>query len=317
MLGNKKRTHSRKKNNELKLGARFGLEVGPEGIGVALVDMQSNDQIKLLDCGYIAERDPLKQRALLLQWTNQYSKRGIPSFITLHPSDYQFLLVETPKVPEKEMPNAMRGRLQDLLNYSVDLATYDLFKVPDDAYRGRISMAYVAAAPSVGVDKIVSMANKNNMKPIIVSVREISYRNLKLLSESESESENSEVISVWLDDFSGSITLLSKQNIYFSRRLEKNNDSWDALDLAKEIDRSIDYAINQLGRKHVSKVEMVAPKSEIDHLIRHLSEHTETPVERFIIDDKIKYESDEVKGKVGAENIAAIGAAAYPVGCGI
>ena len=157
ILGRKK---AKNKEDSLKHGTRIGLEIGPNGVAAALVEVANGGHVKVVDSEYISESDPLKQRALLLNWSSQYNKRGLPCIVSLHPADYQLLLVESPNVPEKELHNAMRWRLKDLLNYPVEHAVYDLFKVPDDAYRGRINMAYVAVAPMAAVKKLMSMVEK-------------------------------------------------------------------------------------------------------------------------------------------------------------
>ena len=217
-----KKSKDKLKGSGLTPGARVGLEVGPEGVSVALVDMDEKKGPSLIASEYIAESDPLKQRAMLLNWSSQYAKRGLPCIVSLHPTDYQLLLVESPNVPPKELHNAMRWRLQDLLNYPVDSASYDLFSVPEDAYRGRIAMAYVAVAPSAGIKKILSMAEKNGLQPSYVTIRELSYRNLQLNRLEES----SNVLSLWLDNYGGTITLIGGNQIYFSRRLELDGAGW-------------------------------------------------------------------------------------------
>jgi len=50
----------------------------------------------------------------------------------LDAADYQIQLVEAPSVPREEMKLAVRWKLKDLLDYSVDAATIDVADVPAD-----------------------------------------------------------------------------------------------------------------------------------------------------------------------------------------
>ena len=102
----------------------LGIEVGPEGIALTLVE--------------------------------EFGLEGMSVNLVMHPAEYQLLLLDCPDVPPAEMRDAMRWRIKDLSSESLENLIIDTFSLPDDAYRGRSRMAYSAV---LGKSRMQEMAN--------------------------------------------------------------------------------------------------------------------------------------------------------------
>lgn len=292
-----------------KSKSRVGLEIGPTGIAVALMEHTDEGRDQLIDFDFIEETDPLKQRALLLNWTGKYAERGLSCVVTLHPTDYQLLLVETPNVPERELHSAMRWRLKDLLNYSVDQAVYDVFRLPEDAYRGKINMCYVAVAPAAAIKKIVSMVQKNSLKTERITIREMSYRNLVLAKEEKIKDS----VCIWLEEDGGSITLVGGGQIYFSRRIENDSSGgWSAEQLIKEVERSVSYAKNQLGRSELEKIDLIGIGGNEAAFKSIMENELGLAVSGYNIAWSMDV-PDALRDRLEDHLVPAVGAAAYPL----
>ena len=121
------------------------------------------------------------------------------------------------------------------------------------------------------------------------------------------------LLCVWLDSFSGAVTLVSDGQVYFSRRLEKNENEWDIRVLQQEIERSIDYAVNQLGRPKIDRIELIIPSNDEGRLLGALEDQLEVPMELFTLDQGYGFSDESVQKKLGSAHLAAVGAAVYPV----
>ena len=58
-----------------------------------------------------------------------------PTCAVIGGDDYQIVQVEAPDVLQSEMRAAIRWRLRDVINFSVDEATVDVFEIPDPVRR--------------------------------------------------------------------------------------------------------------------------------------------------------------------------------------
>lgn len=84
------------------------------------------------------------QAEQLADWVAKHS-RGQLNLLLSDPA-YQMLLVDVPDVPAAEMDAALRFKTAELISYDLDDASIDVILLPNEAYRGRLRMAFVIAA---------------------------------------------------------------------------------------------------------------------------------------------------------------------------
>ena len=77
----------------------------------------------------------------------------IPVSTVLRSDDYQLVLVEAPNVAPAELRAAMRWRLKETIDFSVEDAVIDIFEVPAQNRGGQGRMMYAVAAQRSAVDR--------------------------------------------------------------------------------------------------------------------------------------------------------------------
>src|SRR5690606_5378991 len=81
---------------------------------------------------------------------------GLPAVICLDPHQYELHLLEAPAVADDELADALRFRMRDLLPPNAEQhSVIQAFRLPADAYRGRMDMAYAAVANRADIRQLV------------------------------------------------------------------------------------------------------------------------------------------------------------------
>ena len=96
--------------------------------------------------------------AALTEWLKENITDGMPAVLVLDDDDYELLLAEAPNVPDAELSAAMEFRIADLLSQDISETAIQAIRLPDDAYRGRMSMAHVIAASNQTIEHWVELS---------------------------------------------------------------------------------------------------------------------------------------------------------------
>lgn len=237
--------------------------------GLALCAASRGTQ--LLACESALERGLDRHGRILAQWVNEAGLAGAPTNAVLHPSEYQIVLVEAPPVPPEEYADALKFRLRDLISIPLADAIFDIFPLPEDAFRGRMRMLYLVATPQSTTQRLANLCAEAGLVLESVDIAEMALRNIA----SKAHTHENSVGLLQLGYGEGIINLMQGHNIYLTRRISvqfSENDFdhltpgepisfalADKLDaLVLEIQRSLDYYESQLGKGVVRKL-MFAP----------------------------------------------------------
>ncbi len=176
----------------------------------------------------------------------------------LNRKDYNLHLVEAPEVEDSELRAAMRWKIKDLLDMKLDDAAIDVFRVPEDAYRGR-KMVYVVASLKSKIQSIVNMVSESGLELAVIDIPELVMRNL---SSSYIEDENG-VAFIDLRRNGSTMNITRNGELYLSRRINTQLDpdvmqsmEWESLKdrLVLEIQRSLDYYESQMGQSPITRI---------------------------------------------------------------
>ena len=204
----------------------------------------------------------------------------------LAPNEYQLLAVDAPNVPDEELKEAIRWRVKDKLNYPVEDATLDVYRIPAGPYGGdRPQALYVVTATNELIKKRMALFENGNLKMNIIDIPEMAQRNIAELFEDEGRA----LAVLVVDESGGLLTFTSAGELYMARRIEislgqlQDADeslrlqSFDRMEL--EIQRSLDYFDRQFSHITVKRMLLSAPlKSGLfEKLLNNLS----VPVERL------------------------------------
>jgi MSHA biogenesis protein MshI len=213
----------------------------------------------------------------------------------LDAADYQIQLVEAPSVPREEMKLAVRWKLKDLLDYSVDVATVDVADVPADrsgAARGHY--VYAVSARNERIHARMKLFQDAKFPLEAIDVPEMAQRNIAHLFE-----ENGRGVALLaFDDRGGLLTFTAGGELYMTRHTditaaqltEVRGDLRDqTLDrLVLELQRSFDHFDRQFSYVTVARL-LLAPLAADIGLDRHLADNLDVPVHALDLTEVLEF----------------------------
>lgn len=163
--------------------------------------------------------------------------------VVLAHESYLFSLVEAPVVPEQERLDALRWQLTSLGQYSAEELVLDYIKLPDNAYRGRKDMVYVAAFPKRKMDRIALQLKQSGLALESIEIAELALTHL--IKYIDATSANN---FAWMhcDTQQHLLNIYGDGALYFTRRLNATDKTPSLNDLV-EVKRSLDYCRHQVS----------------------------------------------------------------------
>ncbi|WP_426414991.1 type IV pilus biogenesis protein PilM [Aestuariirhabdus sp. LZHN29] len=240
-------------------GGLLGMVLGSRSFG--LVSMASSGQVDFCTGVDFSEGN---LASLLKAQVERNQLRGSVNLVLL-PSQYQMLLAEAPDVPPEELADAMRWRIKDLISTPLDEVEVDAFLLPEDAYRGRVRMCYVAAVRRDLIAQLTETVKGAGLQLNYIDLADLAMRNLALQQSSGEKS----VAIINLRDRGGLVTVTQNNQLYMSRSLQVGFDhireqGLGVLDeLVLDMQRSLDYYESQQGKGAVATV-LISGKHEVD-----------------------------------------------------
>lgn len=174
---------------------------------------------------------------------DEWQLQGFQVNVVLSNHSYLFSLVEAPAVPEQELLDALRWQLPSLGQYLAEELVLDYINLPDQAYRGRKNMVYVAAYPKIEMELLASQLKKSGLVLASIEVPELSLSHL--IEHIDAKSVNS---FAWMhcDADQYLLNIYADEALFFSRRLNATKKAPSVHDLV-EVKRSLDYYHHQVG----------------------------------------------------------------------
>ncbi|MFC3678686.1 hypothetical protein [Bacterioplanoides pacificum] len=245
-----------------------------------------------------AEHQGLEPLALWLKQLRrqQPGLQQLPVTISLDHNDYELHLLEAPRVPDDELSDALRFRVKDMVSQPIETLVVQAFRLPQDAYRGRLDMAFAAVIERVRIRQLVDWCEQQQLLLQHITIPELSI--LQLVAELEPETS---VGVLRLDQSAGDFYLFLDGGLYMTRSIGVGSDdlglqpptdgefeleSHSRLEtLALEIQRSMDYFESQLGMGSVGQIWVMVPDgAELDVLLPDLEQAVNTPIRTLALD---------------------------------
>ena len=188
----------------------------------------------------------------------------IPVSTVLRSDDYQLVLVEAPNVAPAELRAAMRWRLKETIDFSVEDAVIDIFEVPAQNRGGQGRMMYAVAAQRSAVDRY-SGALAGVPTFDVLDVPELCLRNLATLLPAAAAG----VALLHLGETRATVILVRGTTFYFARHMDlqpilgiaAGNDpdaKLDAGSIVLELQRSLDYYERHFDQPPITRI-VVSP----------------------------------------------------------
>jgi MSHA biogenesis protein MshI len=285
------RVLARNKNNKsqrialMKGSGWLELIASKNGEIIATEDIPLVDDSSSADGSKDGNHDSL--RTAVKTFCEQHGLEKPACTIVLPADGYQMLLVEAPPVEAQELAEALRWKVKDLLQTSVDDSIVDGFLLPDDAYRGRQKMAYTIATSRSELQSLVDTLSELDVEVDRVEVPELVL--LQLLQNYPREEQTEMVLLIGRQR--GFLAVIADQAIYLSRSLELSDEVLQrsgarALDangpvdsFILEVQRSRDYFESQIGKGVVGRILLAPLVSDATPIVEAIKERLGADVE--------------------------------------
>jgi len=247
-------------------GARAGIALGDGSFALAVVRRDDAGKPRIEHCETHVAPDGAGPALKVL--LDKLRATRSAACAVIDGDDYQIVQVEAPEVLPSEMRAAIRWRLRDALNFSVDEAAVDVFEIPDPVRRAQNKMLFAVAARDSAITRIAA-----TLKPVAkgfnaIDVPELCLRNISSLLPQDAKG----VALLALHDTFAQLVITRQGVMYVTRRIDtarryephaqdRSGQDIDAGALALELQRSLDYYESHYDQSAIGDL-VIAPANQ-------------------------------------------------------
>lgn len=262
----------------------MAISLGYDGLYSACVRHEIGSK-PVLDFLSFYPKEKQNSKNLLERLARESPARERDCLLQLSTDEYQWFTLDALNVPAEELKSAMRWRLKDLLDYSVDMASFDVITVPGDVSNaGRNQSLIAVVSKNDTIAKLQNLFAEVKLPLNLIDVPEMAQRNISARIEIDGRG----LAMLSFDQSGGLLTVSFGGELYLSRRLdisiqdlrqsgEERNSCFERVSL--ELQRSLDHFDRQ--HNYITTAKMVlAPLGEVAEPLRaFLSANMYMPVE--------------------------------------
>lgn len=238
-----------------------------DGIAVAISKRMKDTSLKLIHAEFIVASGAQAQQQALNVFVTSNELGGCVCHIVLEDDDYRRINVDAPQVATNEMIGALRWKINDQLDFSVDTAVIDYYPAHGMSRTNEDSRLEVIACQPDIVQAIIEKCTQAGLHIKVIDIQETSLRNLAVLLP-----ENANGVSLLhLQENSGVVLIQKEASIYVYRKFNLghkklelhapfiHDDEPEAAhtNLVLEIQRSLDYAQRYYELSPVSVISII------------------------------------------------------------
>ncbi len=258
-----------------------GISFLQNGIAVAVSKFSEGHKLTIIHCEFIDAGNAKDQQDVLSELAAQHNLAEYDCHLVLTSDNYRRINVETPTVADNEIIEAIRWKINELIDFPVDKAVIDYYQTPMPVRANSSQMLEVIASPIDIIKGQVEKCTKAELQLKVIDIQETTLRNLAVYTP-----ENERGIALlYLLEFSGTLLIQKKTTIYVSRKFEIgykklgldeqfSSDSPSANahnNLALEIQRSLDYVESYYGIPPISALVVIPLPENTHNLLDSLS----------------------------------------------
>ena len=227
------------------------------------------------------------------------------STTVLPPHAYSLQLVEAPNVPADEMGEAVRWKIQHLIEFPVEEAIIETFELPPPANPGAKPMIYAVVARRSEIESHIEALEAENVRIKVIDIPELCLRNLAVRLPQDEYG----VAFLHFNEDVGYLTITRGGTLYMLRRIElQQEDLTDQLqEIALQVQRSLDHYESQFGCPPIGEL-VVGPGDGLDVLARSLGDSLGIAVSGLDLSSLFAIDSD-ISIQAQRDCLTAIGAA--------
>lgn len=228
---------------------------------------------------------------------------------------YSLQLVEAPEVPAAEMRQAVRWRIQNLIEFPVEEAVIETFEMPAQRHSGGHSMIHAVVVHRDEIHKQIDQIKSAKLNLDVIDIPELCVRNIAVQLPQDKDG----VAFLHFTDDCGYLTVTRKAVLYMIRRIEtRRGELADAPDdvfsllersasVALEVQRSLDFYESHYDCPPVNEL-VLGPGPNLDTHASTLAENLGIRVSRLNLDDLFTV-GTAIRPDVQSDCLLAIGAA--------
>jgi MSHA biogenesis protein MshI len=259
-----------------------GISYLPHGIAVAVSNCVDNNKLRLNHCEFISTLNVGDQSALLRDLVARFNLVDYDCHLVLTIDNYRRVNIEAPAVAENEIGEAIRWKISDLIDFSIDNAVIDYYSAPVSMRATSSNMLEVVASPKELIKELADRSAQAGLQLKVIDIQETALRNLAVLLP-----ENNRGVAVLsLHESSGTILIQKQGTIYLSRNFDigyrklglasynSGDDSQSSIEqnnLALEIQRSLDYVESYYGIPPISGLAVIPLAKNTQELLNILN----------------------------------------------
>jgi len=280
----------------------MAMQFTPDGVCLAHV-RRVTDSRPLVSFCTVQQSDPADEHALEKLGKEVHLSRYRCTF-SLNSGEYQMLVVEAPNVPAAELKTAVRWRMKDMLDFSVDDATIDVLDIPVDKNApSRTRSLYVVAARNNVIRQSMATFDAAKLPVSVIDVPELAQRNIAALLEEPGRG----LALLSFGEDGGLLTFTYGGELYSSRHIdiplsqlnqpdsEQRQRYFDRITL--ELQRSMDSFERQFSFITISKL-VLAPLPPAVNLEAYLATNLYLPVSTLNLDEVFDFSTVSGAGPV-------------------
>lgn len=263
---------------------QVGLQVTNDGIAIAEIELSDDAQPALKSCEFIASIDHHEQIAQLNSYIKKNNLKKRSCVAVLEDTQYKLFHLPLPPVEESELKSALRWSIKDLVDFPVEDAVIDVFRVP--VKENREEKVYVAVTPRDVVLKTINFFRKIDLTLSAIDIEQLSMGNI--VEQVEGQERGIAVLHIGHE--TSSISLYSNSSLYLSRNIDAGLKQLQEMQLQEvteqiyesiilELQRSLDFYESEHSRPPISRL-MVAPRHPVlQGLCDYIANHSGMKIE--------------------------------------
>jgi len=250
-------------------GLQVGVYLATDGIAVAEVDFSAQPRPVLQSCHYIDTTEDTERLEQLGRYIRERSLKRQPCIVVLDESAYNLIQMPAPPVQDDELAAALRWSLKDLIDYPVEDAVVDVFRVPVQEHRE--AKIYAVVSPRAHIRQSVDFIRKSGLGIGAIDIEQLSIGNIV----EQLAGQEKGVAVLHIEREHGSINLYQDSALYLSRKIDTGLVRFEALQqqgadmqtdadqlyepIILELQRSLDFYESQFAKPSIRRL-LVTPR---------------------------------------------------------
>lgn len=252
--------------------SRVGIYLAADGIAVAEIDASNDAMPVLKSCQFISVTEPEERSKQLESYIRQHSLKKRACSVVLDGAHYNLIQMAAPPVEDDELKEALRWSVKDFIDYPVEDAVIDVFRVP--VQQNKEAKVFVVTSQRDEIQQTVDFIRQTGLKLQSIDIEELSLGNIVRKIPGHEKG----IALLNFEQQHGSISLYHDSALYLSRRLDTGIERMEELQslgseltaieeqvydpIILELQRSLDFYESEFAKPPINHL-VVAPKHPV------------------------------------------------------